>query len=436
MNRRDVLAYASAAALTGSGARAQPMPVVSSTVPTGMGAGPLPSLGAPPSLDLSFMTPGTMPSGVTFTRASTAKYFDVSGTMQSAAANAPRWDYNPTSHALNGLLIEESRANVCLWSADLSHAGVWTVTGITSAAPTVTANQTAAPDGTVTAARLVFPAVSAAGGASIDFQQPTMTAAAYAFSVYLKGNAGGEQLYLIVEDGTASVFYKLRVTLTTAWQRFTLTTPALTAAQWNIAIGADLRDATQTSTPAQTIFAWGAQVEQGAFATSYIPTTAAAVTRAADACSLTDAALFLGAAGKTIQVEGMAMQAMPAGQDGYWASLHDATPTNLLQLITPPSSSSIRTVVYIGTVTYANGADTAIGAEPAVFKAALANGTVWNSAVNGALVPGSGGASAVGTGTFTILNIGSGSTAVDGYIRRVRYWPRALTAAELQSVTT
>jgi hypothetical protein len=383
-----------------------------------------------PSLDMSFTTPGAMPSGVTFTRASTAKYFDVSGTMQTAAANAPRWDYNPTSHALNGLLIEEARTNLLLYSGDLSNAGGWTPAGITSAAPTMTANQTAAPDGTVTAARLVFPAVSAAGGASIDFQQPTMTAVPYTFSVYLKGNAGGEQLYLIVENGTASVFYKLRVTLTTAWQRFTLTTPALTAAAWIFAIGADLRDATQTSIAAQTIFAWGAQVEAGAFATSYIPTTTAAVTRAADSCVIPSANMGWFVSSGSWFAEFICLNPAPPSQ----------------RVIGYPTASN-RTQIYVNP---ANQAGTFDGASVVTASNALTTGAVSKAAsawapnvasvclngstvASGAMTTGFSDAAAWGTG---IMQYGITPDGMTGYIRRVRYWPRVLSTAEMQSVTT
>ncbi len=391
-----------------------------------------------PSLDMSFMTPGAMPSGVTFTRASTAKYFDVSGTMQTAAANAPRWDYNPTSHALNGLLIEEARTNLLLYSGDLSNAGAWTVAGITSVAPTVTANQTAAPDGTVTAARLVFPAVSAAGGASIDFQQPTMTAVPYTFSVYLKGNAGGEQLYLIAENGTASVFYNLRVTLTTAWQRFTLTTPALTAAAWIFAIGADRRDGTQTSIAAQTIFAWGAQVEAGAFATSYIGTTSAAVQRAADLASMPTGVWF-NAATMSVVADATVAGASTSSGFGVLYAVSDGTANNRLQQGFPPpppyiagsvlTSGGVNGVVLPETVAVAVNTPFKFGAtlRAGAFSSSL-NGAVPYSSTAGIVLP-------VGVNVLSIGNLASGFVH-NGTLRRLRYWPRALAAAELQQATT
>ena len=102
--------------------------------------------GGPPgaTLDLSFMTPGTLDPRITFTRASIGTYFDVTGTLQTAAANAPRWDYNPSTHVLNGLLIEEARTNIVLFSADASTVQ-WTKGGGVVAAPAVTGAQTTAP---------------------------------------------------------------------------------------------------------------------------------------------------------------------------------------------------------------------------------------------------------------------------------------------------
>lgn len=47
----------------------------------------------------------------TFSRSSIGTYFDSSGTMQTAAANALRFDYDPTTHVFKGALFEEARTN-------------------------------------------------------------------------------------------------------------------------------------------------------------------------------------------------------------------------------------------------------------------------------------------------------------------------------------
>jgi hypothetical protein len=49
--------------------------------------------------------------GGTFTRASSGTYFDATGTLQTAASNVPRLDYNPATLAARGYLCEEARTN-------------------------------------------------------------------------------------------------------------------------------------------------------------------------------------------------------------------------------------------------------------------------------------------------------------------------------------
>jgi hypothetical protein len=62
------------------------------------------------TLDLNFMFPGSLDPRITFSRASTATYTDIAGVTQTAAVNQPRWDYDPVTHALRGLLIEGASA--------------------------------------------------------------------------------------------------------------------------------------------------------------------------------------------------------------------------------------------------------------------------------------------------------------------------------------
>jgi hypothetical protein len=44
-------------------------------------------------------------------RGSTATYFDSTGTLQTAPANTPRYDYDPITHVAKGILVEPRRTN-------------------------------------------------------------------------------------------------------------------------------------------------------------------------------------------------------------------------------------------------------------------------------------------------------------------------------------
>ncbi|NID09373.1 hypothetical protein [Fibrivirga algicola] len=76
-----------------------------------------------PSLNLDF-TKGVMPSGMTYTRSGVATRVNASGILETVLANVPRFDYDPVTLQLKGLLIEEARTNVLLQSATLASQNV------------------------------------------------------------------------------------------------------------------------------------------------------------------------------------------------------------------------------------------------------------------------------------------------------------------------
>ena len=342
----------------------------------------------------------------------------------TAANGAPRWDYDPVTHALRGVLIEEARTNFVLNSGDESNPS-WLVAGSVVAAPVATANQTLAPDGTMTAARIVYPAVAGTNALSVVYQNIALAAGTYAFSAYLKGSVGGERVWLSAAGwGSGPV-----ATLTTQWQRFVFITAALPAATFGFQIGIDLRDGAQTSTPAQTIYVWGAQVEAGAFATSYIPTTAAAVTRAADSCVIPSANMGWFVSSGSWFAEFICLNPAPPSQ----------------RVIGYPTANN-RTQIYVNS---ANEAATFDGASLVITSNALTTGAVSKAAsawapnvasvclngstvASGAMTTGFSDAAAWGTG---IMQYGVTPDGMTGYMRRMRYWPRVLTNTELQSVT-
>ncbi len=172
--------------------------------------------------------------------------------------------------------------NLVLQSEAFSNAS-WTKVGVTVAAPTVTADSTDVtdPNGANTADKIAFPAVANLNELSAVYQGITLTAEPYTTSIYLRTLTGTATVYLYGSPlaGGAPVFFKA-CAVTTTWTRFEDAGTG-TAVAYAFLLGVDLRateGAGQSAQIAQTIYAWGAQIERGATATRYIPTTTATVT--------------------------------------------------------------------------------------------------------------------------------------------------------------
>lgn len=201
------------------------------------------------------------------------------GDLVVCGGNLPRVEL---SGGVLGLRVEGARTNDVLRSQELDNAA-WLLTSggaPNPGVPVVTANAATAPDGTVTADRLDFGSTTGTGFGVI-YQGPFVsTAASWSHSVYVKGVSGSGTVYLMSTPG-GSYNTSACAFVSTSWSRCTVTGTE-TATNWFLQIGYDLRDGTQTGQGAQSVYLWQAQREAGAYATSPIPTTSAAVTRNED----------------------------------------------------------------------------------------------------------------------------------------------------------
>jgi hypothetical protein len=222
------------------------------------------------------------------------EYIPTTSTINSA----PRFDHDPTTGESLGLLVEESRQNLCLQSEDFSTTWV-------NVESSENVNAIIAPNGALTADALVENTASAAHALSQALA--FVSGFSYTYSIYVKAGtrsevritlgqaafgAGGSTLTVNLFDGsliaqTSADNYDI-ISVGNGWYRISLTDTAASSASAAIVVFPTVGNVGAYSGVSgdEAIYLWGAQVEAGSFPTSYIPTTTAAATRAADVASI------------------------------------------------------------------------------------------------------------------------------------------------------
>jgi hypothetical protein len=212
-------------------------------------------------------------------------------------ANVPRLDYLDSSSPR--LLLEPQRTNLITFSEQFDNAAYNKGTG-----GSVSANTVVAPDGTTSADAYTF-ASSASTFAYLSQQVSSTSTLPHTFSIYIKRptGSGSRTLRLAVSDVAATTGASSNFTITESWQRFEFTRTSGSSTGL-VGIGF-LQGTTGVSIAAgEVLDLWGAQLEaSAAYATSYIPTLGALVTRGADACSKTGISSLIGQTEGTLFAE-------------------------------------------------------------------------------------------------------------------------------------
>jgi hypothetical protein len=221
-------------------------------------------------------------------------------------ANVPRLDYLDSSSPR--LLLEPQRTNLITFSEQFDNAG-WTKLGIT-----VAANNTTSPSGYIDADKLI----ADAGTGNRVVYQGVIPVGVSTTTVYAKaGEFGG----IVIASGTQGGFFDLTTgayrteynsaptayNITSAsngWYRCSVTMTSVSGD--NLYIGPNDNVSTSlslTGDGTSGMYAWGAQLEAGAYATSYINTLGASVTRGVDSASKTGISSLIGQTEGTLFAE-------------------------------------------------------------------------------------------------------------------------------------
>ncbi len=240
-----------------------------------------------PLLDIPLKNSLAMKAGVgsaTFTRASTATYIDRYGVLKIATVDEPRFEKE-------GYLNEGASTNLNTYSEDMS-------TSYTFIGATASVNTDVAPDGLTTADRLIedtstsFHYISktitvTSGVAHTSSRFISKSSTTTSVKIDMWNSTDGVQAYVTFTPSTGTVTASLGsysiIDCGSYWRVSVTATPTVTGIASRLFLGGG---ASYTGNGTDYIIAWGYQLEALSFATSYIPTVASTVTRAADSLTL------------------------------------------------------------------------------------------------------------------------------------------------------
>lgn len=375
--------------------------------------------------------------------------------LQTAASGVARFDHDPVTVESLGLLIEEQRTNLLTYSEDFGNA-VWTNTRSSEIT-----NIAVAPDGTLTATKFIEDTTASSSHAifrAVAGYVSFTSGSVYTFSCFVKkaerdgcrlafnSSAFTTNIYAHFNLNNGAITLKSNEITASAtdvgngWWRLAITATATITASAPVSIFI-LSDAGQTlvytGNGYSGIYIWGAQLEAGEFPTSYIKTEGSQVTRSADAASMTganfsswyrqDEGTFYGNYIGVNNVSGGTRRLIEVG-------IVDSSLNRFV--LGYASTATSRWLTVTNSVTQADVSVAATQGSSVKCAAAYkvndiqqaANGTLGVADVN-AVIP-----------LVSAMQIGSdfsvsGSATLNGHIRKLAFYPKRLTDAQLQALT-
>jgi hypothetical protein len=360
------------------------------------------SIGAVPLLTATHLY-----SGITYTQSGN---FDSTGVLQTAAVDTMVREYDPVTLAFKGYPFRVARTNVVLHNRDFTNVA-WVATDIT---PVKTAT------GITGVANSASTLTATAGNGTI-LQSITLASSARFQTCYIKRRTGTGTIEMTMDNGATWA----AVTVTAAWTRVSIPTQTLA----NPIVG--FRIVTSGDAVDVDFF----QNENGIFATNPIPTTTAAVARAAPS-GIVSGANF---SGWYNQTQGTLIAEFMIDGDATSkgiVTLGDGTANERMLINTQTAKIGTSFRIVDGGVDQGEIDRSGVFVDGQVLKVAIRYGA------NNFAVSYNGGA--VGTDTSGTLPAPSAlylasngaGTPADVYLRSLSYYAAALPNATLQSLAT
>jgi len=330
----------------------------------------------------------------------------------------PRIDY---TDGTGSLLLEPQRTNLINYSEDFSQS-VWVKTGLT-----VNENKILSPSGSLDADEVN---ITAANAHYLFYIFSVSASTNYTFTFYAKKGTATDVSYSVYDstnnaDIIPSTSYSSQIS-NTNWTRITVkfTTPSgCTSARVY-----PLRDGSSTG----TVYIWGAQLEQGSYATSYIPTSGSTVTRNADVCNNAGSSDLINSTEGVLYAE-----ILPFPQDGRIA-LNDGTTGNNVRFTYQASNNTIFGILFNGSnqavLTYQLPTENSF--YKIAFKYKASDFSLYVNGVEVDSLTSSGTTFASDTLSQLDFDAGNGLVPLYGNVRSVAVFKEALTDEELAKITS
>jgi hypothetical protein len=266
-------------------------------------AGVAPTLDYRFALDRREIEAISLTDKLTYTGATNGTFVNRAGLIERATTDQPRFDHGPASRQSLGLLVEEQRTNSVVRSEEFDNAS-WSVLNVT-----VAANAQVAPNATTSAETITD--VNGVTSANVGCFQTVVLAdnTTYAMSCYFKAGTKATCRVGIRNKAGVNILadFNLAAVSTTAgnalsssiqdagngWYRCTAICGSSTGAVSQRGI-VFMDTGSYTADGTGTMHVWGAQLEVGAFPTSYIPTTTTALTRPVDSAVIDGTGVITG----------------------------------------------------------------------------------------------------------------------------------------------
>ena len=367
-----------------------------------------------------------------FTRATTATRVNKQGLIESVNEGIARIDYSDSTQG--ALLLEPQRTNVVTYSEDFSQWSKQDITVVPNVAnsPYGVNNATEIIEGTGTSQH------------RINISNTLLNSTVYTSSFYVKRNVGsrnfaiinilsGQRTYYNLTNGTIIASYVGSGTIESlgdGWFKCTATGTSISTSGAFYAAMADVTE-TYVGDGTSSLYIWGCQNEEGSYPTSYIPTNGATATRNQEICN--NATPEINSDEGVLYLEASALSNDLTKRS---IALSDSGSANRVLFRYDNVLNRIKAFIISGTVIQANLGFTVSNVLDFLKIAVKYKENDFALWVNGIEVDtDTSGNTPIGLNTLQFAN-GVNGEFFYGNTKDLKYYPKALTDAQLQTLTT